>query len=165
MIKNTLNAGTYFSTLYYFKMALSITKMNEHSVNFWASAIARAIQTTLSNPIIVIKTRLEVLGFSEYSSLPDAVSKVYNKEGFRGFFTGLGISLIRDVPFSGIFFPIYELSKYTLYMLFHFDYHDKLAQNRAYYIALIAGMSAVFANFASCVITHPLDIIRTRVFF
>ena len=59
MIKNTRNAGTYFSTLYYFKMALSITKMNEHSVNFWASAIARAIQTTLSNPIIVIKTRLE----------------------------------------------------------------------------------------------------------
>ena len=32
-------------------------------------------------------------------------------EGVRGFFTGLGISLIRDVPFSGVFFPIYEMSK------------------------------------------------------
>ena len=51
--------------------------MNEHAINFWASAGARAIQTTLSNPIIVIKTRLEVLGFAEYNNLRDAVVKVH----------------------------------------------------------------------------------------
>lgn len=37
--------------------------------------------------------------------------KVYINEGVGGYFTGLKISLIRDVPFSGIFFPIYELCK------------------------------------------------------
>ena len=87
------------------------TNINEHAVNFWASAFARTIQTTLCNPLIVIKTRLEVLGFSEYNSLFDAIKKVYIKEGPSGFFTGLKISLIRDVPFSGIFFPIYEYCK------------------------------------------------------
>lgn len=77
MIKNTLNAGTYFSTLHYFRMALAMTTMNEHAVNFWASAGARAIQTILCNPLIVIKTRLEVLGFQEYNNLGDAVVKVF----------------------------------------------------------------------------------------
>ena len=51
--------------------------MNDHAVNFWASSMARAIQTTLCNPLVVIKTRLEVLGFSEYNNLYDAAMKVY----------------------------------------------------------------------------------------
>lgn len=64
IIKNTLNAGTYFSTLYYLKLVLQKSNMmNENMANFWASSSARAIQAVLSNPIIVIKTRMEVLGF------------------------------------------------------------------------------------------------------
>lgn len=65
----------------------------------------------LSNPIIVIKTRLEVLGFKEYNNFLDAIRKITQNEGYGGFFTGLKISLIRDVPFSGVFYPIYEFCK------------------------------------------------------
>lgn len=61
----------------------------------------------LSNPIIVIKTRFEVVGFSDYSSMGDAVQKIYSKEGWGGFFTGLKVAIIRDVPFAGIYYPIY----------------------------------------------------------
>lgn len=64
MIKNTLNSGTYFSTLFYIKASLSMMNiMSDHKINFIASALARTLQSTLSNPLIVIKTRLEVLGF------------------------------------------------------------------------------------------------------
>lgn len=112
IIKNTMNAGTYFSTLYYIKLMMQRTNMmSENMNNFWASSTARAIQAVLSNPVIVIKTRMEVLGFQEYSGFTDACLKIYKNEGLKGFFTGLKISLIRDVPFSGIFYPIYELSK------------------------------------------------------
>lgn len=165
IIKNTLNAGTYFSTLHYFRMVLTLTNMNEHAVNFWASAGARAIQAVLCNPLIVVKTRLEVLGFQEYNGLSDAMVKVYQKEGLGGFFTGLKISLIRDVPFSGIFFPIYEHSKKLFNFLLMFDPNDPTAKNRALYITAVSALSSIFANIMSCVITHPLDIIRTRVFF
>jgi hypothetical protein len=60
-----------------------------------------------------------VLGFQEYSGFSDAISKIYRNEGYSGFFTGLRISLIRDVPFAGIFFPIYEFCKkfYSLLLL------------------------------------------------
>jgi hypothetical protein len=112
LIKNTLNSATYFSTLHYLRLVIHKTNMmSENWVNFFASATARAFQSTLTNPLIVIKTRLEVLGFSEYTSLLDAVRKIYAKEGPLGFFTGLKISLIRDVPFSGVFYPIYEFCK------------------------------------------------------
>lgn len=113
----------------------------------------------------MIKTRLEVLGFSEYNSLTDAVRKVYLNEGASGFFTGLKISLIRDVPFSGTFFPIYEYTKSFYSSLFQFDpFSDKIRQ-RSLYIALVSALSSITANIMSCIITHPLDIIRTRVFF
>lgn len=112
LLKNTLNSGTYFSTLHYLRVVLhKMNVMSENWVNFYASAIARGFQSTLSNPLIVIKTRLEVLGFSEYSSFIDAVGKIYKMEGYKGFFTGLKVSLIRDVPFSGVFYPIYEFCK------------------------------------------------------
>jgi hypothetical protein len=51
--------------------------LNEHAINFWASALARTIETTLSNPLYVIKTRLEVLGFKEYRGFTDAISKIF----------------------------------------------------------------------------------------
>ena len=118
----------------------------------------------LSNPIIVIKTRFEVLGFSEYSGFTDAIRKLYINEGPGGFFTGLKISLIRDVPFAGIFFPIYEFCKkfYSLLLLSEIEDPNK---KRVMNVALISSLSSVTANLMSCMITHPLDIIRTRVFF
>ena len=82
-----------------------------------------------------------------------------------GFFTGLKISLIRDVPFSGIFYPIYEMSKVFYSKLLMLDLKDEHMQNRGYHIAVISSLSSVTANLLSCLITHPLDIIRTRVFF
>ena len=122
ILKNTMTSGTYFSLLYYLRIMFQKTQMmSDNWVNFWSSAIARCIQSVLSNPIIVIKTRLEVLGFSEYNNFFDAMRKIVQNEGYAGFFTGLKISLIRDVPFSGIFYPIYEFCKRFYSSLLMFD--------------------------------------------
>ena len=66
------------------------------------------MQAVLTNPIIVVKTRMEVVGFNEYSGVFDAFKQVWIKEGIRGYFQGLLISLIRDVPHSAIFYPVYN---------------------------------------------------------
>lgn len=76
--------------------------------------MTRSFQTVMSNPIIVIKTRLEVVGFNQYASLTDACKQIYKLEGIPGFFTGLKISIIRDVPFSGLFYPIYSFFREEL---------------------------------------------------
>lgn len=80
-------------------------------VHFTSSCMARIVQSIISNPIIVIKTRFEVIGFNEYNSISDACRKIYKQEGARGFMTGLKASLVRDVPFSGIFYPFYNFIK------------------------------------------------------
>ena len=140
--------------------------MPDHANNFVSSGLARAIQSTIGNPIIVIKTRLEVLGFSEYTGFTDAVLKMYKNEGLGSFFTGLKISLIRDVPFSGIFYPIYEFCKHFFSMLLMYNRYNETSKRRLLmYTALISSLSSISANLFSCLITHPLDIIRTRVFF
>lgn len=77
MIKSSFNAGIYFSALHFFKELITKTQsMNERMTNSTSSALARGLQSVMTNPIIVIKTRFEVLGFNEYTSLIDAVKKV-----------------------------------------------------------------------------------------
>lgn len=49
--------------------------------------------------------------------------------------------------------------------MFRFDPNNEFANHRAFYITTISALSSILANFLSCCITHPLDIIRTRVFF
>jgi hypothetical protein len=125
MLKNTLNSGTYFSMLYYFEALFrSMPFVPHHVAEVLSSASARTIQTILTNPLIVIKTRFEVVGFAEYAHTWDAVRQITAKEGLGGFFTGLKISLIRDVPFSGIFYPFYNFFKDKYSLLFGVSFYE-----------------------------------------
>ena len=124
-----------------------------------ASSFARTVQSVLSNPLVVIKTRLEVVGFNEYNGIYDGGKQILEKEGFKGFFNGLGISLIRDVPFSGIFYPVYHSFRNF------FGYFLCNQERNSTQKALITSLSSWSANIVSCVITHPIDLIRTRVYF
>lgn len=85
------------------------------------------------------------------------------KEGAGGLFTGLKISLIRDVPFSGIFYPIYNMFKKTFAL--GLGFHERDTQNRTRNQAIVTALASFSANATCCVITHPLDLIRTRVYF
>jgi len=77
LIKNTLNAGTYYSILFYSENSLRILGFkNESQVQAFSSAFARSIQSIVSNPLVVIKTRLEVVGFTEYSGILDASKQI-----------------------------------------------------------------------------------------
>lgn len=169
ILKNTLNAGSYFSMLYYTETVIrALGLFNESQVSFLASATSRTFQSIISNPLIVVKTRFEVIGFQEYASVTDAFRQILAKEGAGGFFTGLKISLIRDVPFSGIFYPIYNAFKAYFMLLLGFGQQMQSGQsnpNRAYQLAMVTSLASFSANAACCVITHPLDLIRTRVYF
>ena len=114
----------------------------------------------------MIKTRFEVVGFKEYNGIFDACRQIAAKEGMGGFFTGLKISLIRDVPFSGVFYPIYHFFKtYYGLLLGLGDRQDGDGAKRSINLALVTSASSFSANVVSCVLTHPLDLIRTRVYF
>ena len=109
---------------------------------------------------------MEVVGFEAYHGTFDAFRKIAVKEGAAGFFTGLKVSLIRDVPFSGIFYPIYNFFK-TYYSMIvgleaRYEGNDGMRTSK---LALVTSLASFSANIVSCVLTHPLDLIRTRVYF
>ena len=70
--------------------------------------MARTIQALSVSPILVIKTRSEVLGFNSYNNLFDAFKKIKKEEGIRGFYAGIRTTLLKDVPASGLFYMSYE---------------------------------------------------------
>lgn len=88
------------------------------------------------------------------------------KEGPGGLFTGLKVSLIRDVPFSGIFYPIYNFFKLYFMMMLGFNNAEKQDEhNRARNLVIVASAASFTANALCCAITNPLDLIRTRAYF
>ena len=128
VLKNSLLTGQFFSVLFYMEQFLGrFSFLREGQVQSLSGMMAKAMNTTIGNPITVIKTRFEVVGFNQYSGILDASRKIYTSEGIGGFFQGLKVSLIRDVPFSGIFYPIYMFFRTNMMQL----YQQDLEQSRS----------------------------------
>jgi len=161
-IKSSLSAGTYFYLLNLArKLSDFLLPNNQTSANFMAAALARTLQCFVTNPILIVKTRFEVVGFNEYKNLGDAFIQIYKQEGLLSFFTnGITVALIKDVPFSAIQFPVYELIKKITIMN-----TPKFQQQNKYSHLLTYAFSSMIATFISCLVTNPLDVIRTRILF
>jgi hypothetical protein len=68
-----------------------------------ASSFARTIQCVLCNPLVVIKTRLEVVGFNEYTGMTHAFKHIWKNEGPRGFMSQLQLYFTLFIKASGTF--------------------------------------------------------------
>lgn len=119
LVKNTGQAGCFFSILFYSEETLKAMNLfTPTQIQSLSGATARTIQTIVFNPLVIIKTRFEVVGFQEYSGMLDAGRQILQKEGVRGLTTGMTISLIRDVPFSALFYPTYTYAKLLAHSIF-----------------------------------------------
>ena len=65
------------------------------------------------------------------------------------------------MPFSGVFYPIYkQFQTYYAKLLGIDPNHQSSAQ-----IVLLTSLASFSANIFSCTLTHPIDLIRTRIYF
>lgn len=90
-------------------------------------------------------------GAQAQSSL-SAAKLVLSREGLRGFYRGFGITVMREIPFTSVQFPLYELFKSRLAR--HFG--RKPHAHEAAVCGSVAGGIAAAA-------TTPLDVLKTRV--
>jgi len=74
-------------------------------------------------------------------------------DGVMGFYRGFGITMIREIPFSAIQFPLYELLKRELSL---FTGRKPLRAYEAAFCGILAGSSAA-------ALTTPLDVLKTRI--
>ena len=118
------------------------------------------------SPSFLIQLSLSKPDSKWLASTSTLVFTMLVREGMGAFFTGLRISLIRDVPFSGIFYPIYSFFRSELTDLYGYEMGKGGSQaDRMKAIAVISSLSSFLANIVSCTVTHPLDLIRTRAYF
>lgn len=105
-------------------------------------------------PTEVIKTRAQTSSYgSSVASSLAAAKLVLKIDGFKGFYRGFGITVMREIPFTSLQFPLYEYLKYRL----------SLALDSRSLHAAEAAVCGSIAGGVAAALTTPLDVLKTRV--
>ncbi|GHJ85078.1 hypothetical protein NliqN6_1480 [Naganishia liquefaciens] len=123
---------------------------------FIAGCLARTISATVISPLELFRTRLQALpGPGEekptYKNTAESIGKLVREQGIRSLWRGLGPTLWRDVPFSGIYWAGFESTKKYL--------TESQTLRPGLTMTFISG--ALSGTFAS-VLTAPFDVLKTR---
>ncbi|KAJ1980255.1 mitochondrial aspartate-glutamate transporter agc1 [Dimargaris cristalligena] len=116
-----------------------------------AGATAGVCQVIVTNPMEIVKINMQVAGTTPGAPKPTAMGLV-RQLGLRGLYRGTPATLLRDVPFSVVFFPTHAILKSQL--------ADPLTGQTPFYGVFLSGMVAAF--FAAGAVT-PADVIKTRL--
>ncbi|KAK3574509.1 hypothetical protein QTP86_008554 [Hemibagrus guttatus] len=111
---------------------------------------AGASQVIFTNPLEIVKIRLQVAGEITTGPRVSALS-VIRDLGFFGLYKGAKACFLRDIPFSAIYFPVYAHTKSSLA-----DEDGRIGALQLLTAGAIAGVPA-----ASLV--TPADVIKTRL--
>ncbi|KAG7099277.1 hypothetical protein E1B28_001136 [Marasmius oreades] len=116
--------------------------------------LARTAISTIISPLELIRTNLQSTPISAETphtlrSVLVSIGGLARSQGFASLWRGLGPTLWRDVPFSGIYWASYESCKKTF------------ARFRAEG-AWVAFVSGAVSGTSAALITSPLDVVKTR---
>ena len=87
--------------------------VSDSARSFLAGFIARTLAATLLSPVAVVKTRMEWAGKGTlpYRSTLGGLVHIAKAEGVGALYAGLIPTLVRDSPFSGMYYMIYSKLK------------------------------------------------------
>ncbi|KAI5969623.1 AGC1 [Candida margitis] len=130
-----------------------------------AGMSAGACQVIFTNPLEIVKIRLQMQGNTKNLTKPGEIpikhlnaSQIIRQLGLRGLYKGASACLLRDVPFSAIYFPTYaNLKKY----MFGFDPNDATKKQKLSTWQLL--VSGALAGAPAAFFTTPADVIKTRL--
>ncbi|KAL4440759.1 hypothetical protein ABPG74_013740 [Tetrahymena malaccensis] len=125
-----------------------------------ASTLAGMTSRCFTHPLDTLKAKLQVES-SKFQITQIAKRKMLQKitidtfanEGIKGFFRGVGISVLGTGPAFALFMTSYEYSKKN------FEKYDTL-RNNEFLLYMSAGFSA---EFISCLLWLPIDVIKERL--
>ncbi|XP_041978269.1 mitochondrial glycine transporter-like isoform X2 [Aricia agestis] len=144
--------GLYFSSLHWLKTKLGKTNLTALEA-ITLGVAARTMSGVALIPITVIKTRYES-GVYKYTSLSGALRDTYRAEGLRGLSCGLGPTLARDAPFSGLYLMFYTQTKQAVPQ----EWLQAPATSN-----MIHFSCGVVAGIAASLATNPADVLKTKM--
>ncbi|VDM03405.1 unnamed protein product [Schistocephalus solidus] len=74
-------------------------------------ALSRTVAVFTISPLELLRTKLQSQKMS-LKNVFDALRSTINSSGFRSLWMGMGPTLLRDVPYSAIFWFVYDYNKY-----------------------------------------------------
>ena len=135
----------------------------QHSIYFplevLAGCGAGASQVVFTNPLEIVKIRLQVQGETAQVLLAQGIEapaartavQIVKELGLVGLYRGASACFLRDIPFSGIYFPAYAAAK-----KFVAGDTDKIQPHHLLIAGAMAGVPAAS-------LTTPADVIKTRL--
>ena len=115
-----------------------------------AGGVAGGCQVIFTNPLEIVKIRLQVAGEIASTKRVSTIG-VIKELGFRGLYKGARACLLRDIPFSAIYFPLYANLKKSFA-----DENGETSMGSLFTAGVLAGVPAPF-------LTTPADVIKTRL--
>ncbi|CAF0838050.1 unnamed protein product [Adineta steineri] len=124
------------------------------TIPLWAEVVAGgcagASQVTFTNPLEIVKIRLQVAGELQSVRRP-AATEVIRELGLRGLYKGARACFLRDIPFSCIYFPAYAHTK------------KKFADEHGYNDPKSLFISGLLAGIPAAGLCTPADVVKTRL--
>ena len=127
-----------------------------------AGACAGFVSSIVTCPLDVIKTRLQVKSFvfghdnadhKGFMGASRVISRIWHEDGLRGFYRGLGPTVIGYLPTWAIYFCVYDAGKKF------FSSEFPLAQQHPFAVHIA---SAMIAGATSTTTTSPMWVVKTR---
>ncbi|XP_039005650.1 nicotinamide adenine dinucleotide transporter 1, chloroplastic-like [Hibiscus syriacus] len=155
------NWAVYFPMYEQLKYFLCSDDENHHltvGANMLAAAGAGAATTISTNPLWVVKIRLQTQGMRTevvpYKSTLSALRRIAHEEGVRGLYSGL-IPALAGISNVAIFFPLFEKIK------FYLADQEKTTTDKlsARDVAVATSVSKIFAS----TLTYPHEVVRSRL--
>lgn len=143
-------AAAFFSTYETIKQVTKSNQGNEHwTQHAFASSCGEVAACLVRVPTAVVTQNMQVGRFSGYG---EAVAETFRRGGLGGFYVGYGTTVMREIPFAFIQFPIYEAFKkqWTSY------------QGKETTALQGAACGSAAGSIASA-LTTPLDVAKTRI--
>ncbi|XP_031604184.1 mitochondrial glycine transporter A-like [Oreochromis aureus] len=151
-VRTIPGVGIYFSTYYSLKQHFLQDRRPGAAEAVLLGGGARTVAGVVMLPVTVVKTRFECGRYS-YGSVIGALRSVCQTEGPAALFSGLMATLLRDVPFSGIYVMFYSQTKASL--------PKEISTSP---VAPVANFSCgVLAGVLASLITQPADVVKTHV--
>ena len=145
--------GLYFSLYDALKKRITTlipntSPLSQSLVPLYAGASARLLAATITLPFEVLKTNMQAR--SGKIGISGVLREALAHGGVRSLWTGFGPTILRDIPFSAIYWAGYEHLKIRLQEEF---------PSSSTWIPFLAGASS---GMMAAFITLPVDVIKTR---